>query len=312
MEPKIITVTMNPAIDKIVTAEGFTAGRLNRVKTVRMDPGGKGINVSKALLSYGVEQVALGVLAGKNGKNLLNMLKEYKFKKDFVMVPGETRINMKIRDLSTGLITEVNEQGNTLCTEDLEIFFRKLKKYLPNSEITILAGSLPPETSDCFYTAAIQMSAQMNSRVIFDADGSALKLGIQSKPYAIKPNLAELEQLTGKVLDSYDKIRIEAQQLAKTGIQILLVSMGEKGAVFHCKGTTWRVLPLQVDVKSTIGAGDAMVAALSWCILKDCSPEDTARITMAAGCLTAAEEGSEMARWQDIQQVYGKVVIEEL
>jgi 1-phosphofructokinase len=196
MEPRIITVTMNPAIDKIMTAEDFAAGRLNRVKTVRMDPGGKGINVSKALLSYGVEQVALGILAGKNGKNLLNMLKEYNFKKDFVMVPGETRINMKIRDANTGLITEVNEQGNTLRTEDMETFFKKLRKYLPKSEIAILSGSLPPETSDCFYTAAIQMSAQQNSRVIFDADGSAFKLGIQSKPHAIKPNLAELERLT--------------------------------------------------------------------------------------------------------------------
>lgn len=312
MEPKIITATMNPAIDKIVTVEDFTAGQLNRVKTVRMDPGGKGINASKALLTYGVEQVALGILAGKNGKNLLNMLKDYKFKKDFVMVPGETRINMKIRDLKTSLITEVNEQGNTLRTEDMEIFFRKLRKYLPKSEVAILAGSLPPETTDCFYTAAIQMSAQLNSRVIFDADGSALKLGIQSKPHAIKPNLAELERLTGKVLDTYDKIRIEVQRLAKTGIQILLVSMGERGAVFHSKGTTWRVSPLPVDVKSAIGAGDAMVAALGWCMLKDYSPEDTARITMAAGCLTAAEEGSGMARWPDIQQAYGKVVLNEL
>jgi 1-phosphofructokinase len=312
MDPKIITVTMNPAIDKIVTAEDFAIGQLNRIKTIRMDPGGKGINASKALLSYGVEQIALGILAGKNGKTLLTMLKDYRFRKDFVMVPGETRINMKIKDLKTGMITEVNEPGNTLRNEDMETFFKKLKKYLPKSEIAILAGSLPPETPDCFYTAAIQMSAQLNSRVIFDADGSALKTGIQSKPHAIKPNLAELERLTGKVLDTYDKIRIEVTHLAKTGIQIILVSMGEKGAVFHSKGTTWRVSPLPVNVKSAIGAGDAMVAALSWCMLKDFSPEDTARITVAAGCLTAAEEGSEMARWQDIQQVYKKVVLEEL
>ncbi len=312
MDPKIITVTMNPAIDKILTIDEFATGQLNRIKSVRMDPGGKGINVSKALLSYGVEQVALGVLAGKNGRNLRNMLKDYKFKKDFVKAPGETRINLKIRDLKTGLITELNEQGNTVRTEDMELFFRKLRKYLPESEVTILAGSLPPETSDCFYTAAIQMSAQLKSRVIFDADGSALKLGVQSKPYAIKPNLAELERLTGKVLDTYEKIRIEVAKLAKTGIQIILVSMGERGAVFHSKGTTWRVSPLPVEVKSTIGAGDAMVAALSWCMLKEYSPEDTARITVAAGCLTAAEEGSDVARWQDIQQVYGKVVLDEL
>lgn len=312
MDPKIITVTMNPAIDKIVTVEDFTTGQLNRIKSIRLDPGGKGINVSKAVITYGIEQLATGILAGNNGKNLLSMLKEYKFHKDFVMVPGETRTNMKIRDLKTNAITEVNEPGQPLRTEDLEVFFRKLKKYLHKSEIMVLSGSLPPETTDCFYTAAIQMAAQMNSRVIFDADGSSLKMGIQSKPYAIKPNLREMERLTGKVLDTYDKIRIEVERLAKTGIGMILVSMGERGSVFHCKGTTWRVSPLQVEVKSTIGAGDAMVAAMAFCMHHGKSPEETARITMAAGCLSTAEEGTEMARWQDIQQVYNNVKIDEL
>lgn len=312
MDPKIITVTMNPAIDKIVTVEDFAIGQTNRIKSVRLDPGGKGINVSKALQSYGVAQVATGILAGRNGKTLLTLLKDYKFRKDFLMVPGETRINLKIRDLNSGSITEVNEPGHTLRTEDMEVFFRKLKKYLQKSEIVVFSGSLPLETTDFFYTAAIQMAVQMNSRVIFDADRSALKIGIQSKPHAIKPNLSELERLTGKVLDTYDKIRIEVERLAKTGIEIILVSMGEKGAVFHSKGTTWRVSPLEVEVKSTIGAGDAMVAALAYCMLNDLPPEVTARMTVAAGCLTAAKEGSDMADWQDIRAVYEKVNITEL
>ncbi len=312
MEPKIITVTMNPAIDKIVTVEDFAIGQTNRIKSIRLDPGGKGINVSKALQSYGVGQVATGILAGKNGKTLLALLKDYKFRKDFLMVPGETRINLKISDLNSGIITEVNEPGHSLRTEDMEIFFRKLKKYLQKSEIVVFSGSLPLETTDFFYTAAIQMAVQMNSRVIFDADRSALKIGVQSKPHAIKPNLSELERLTGKVLDTYDKIRIEVERLAKTGIETILVSMGEKGAVFHSKGTTWRVSPLEVEVQSTIGAGDAMVAALAFCMLSGLPPEDTARMTVAAGCLTAAREGSDMADWQDIRAVYEKVSITEL
>lgn len=312
MDPKIITVTMNPSIDKVVTVEDFSIGQTNRIVNERLDPGGKGINVSKALQTYGIDQVATGVLAGKNGKNLLSMLKTYKFRKDFLMVPGETRINLKIKDLKSGTITEVNEPGHPLRNEDIEKFFGKLRKYLRNSEIVIFSGSLPLDTTDCFYTAAIQMSAQLKNRVIFDADRSALKIGIQSKPHAIKPNLAELERLTGKVLDTYDKIRIEVIRLAKTGIETILVSMGEKGAVFHSNGTTWRVEPLEVEVKSTIGAGDAMVAALAYCMLNGLSPEETARITVAAGCLTVAEEGSQMASWQDIRKVYEKVNIIEL
>ncbi|MBP7175942.1 MAG: 1-phosphofructokinase [Thermoclostridium sp.] len=311
MSPKVITVTLNPAIDKIMTTDEFIVGQLNRVRTLQTDPGGKGINVSKALVSYGVDQVALGILAGKNGKCLLDMLKEYPFKKDFVMAPGETRVNMKIRDSKTGLITEVNETGTTVRNEDIKLFFEKLKKYLPSSEITIFAGSIPLDITDCFYASAIQLCARQKNRVIIDADGQALKIAVQSKPYAIKPNHAELERLTGKVLDTYDKIRIEIERLVETGIQVVLVSMGERGAVFHSHGKTWNVSPLQVDVKSAVGAGDAMVAALSWCMLKEISPEDTARITMAAGCLTAAEEGSKVAEWQNIHKVYEKVVLRE-
>lgn len=312
MDPKVITVTMNPALDKTVTIDDFQVGGLNRVKTARLDPGGKGINVSKALSSYGIDQVALGVLGGRNGEKLLSMLKEYSFRKDFVMVQGETRTNLKIIDTTTGSVTEVNEPGQTIGTEDMKKLFNKMNKYLHKSELLVLSGSLPPEISDCFYTEVIQMAARFNARVILDADGSALKVGMESKPFAVKPNIHELERLTGKVLDTYDKIRIEAERLTRAGTEIVLVSMGEKGSVFHYRGNTWRVSPLPVEVKSAVGAGDAMVAALAYCLYKQLPPEDTARITVAAGCLTAAREGSETATWQEIQQVYEKVVIAEL
>lgn len=312
MEPKIITVTMNPAIDKTIVIDAFQVGQLNRIKSTREDPGGKGINVSKAIATYGIRQVALGLLAGYNGKKLLNMLNQYHFQHDFTFVSGETRTNLKVLDITTRSITELNETGYLVQADDLNDFYIKLEKYLLKSEIMILSGSLPLSIPDYFYSTCIQMATRFNTRVILDADGAALREGIQAGPFAIKPNIYELERFTGKVLDTWDKIRIETVHLEKLGIKLIVISMGDQGAVFHYQGKTWHALPLPVEVKSTVGAGDAMVAALAYCIYKNLSAEDTVKISTAAGCLTAAKEGTEMAEWSEIHKVYNKVTLEEL
>ncbi len=312
MEYDIITVSMNPAIDKTLSVEDFTLGRLNRVKSIRIDPGGKGINVSKALSTYGMKQIATGIVGGTNGKQLLSMLKKYGFPHDFLKVSGETRINLKIHDMKTGSITEINEPGNPVETNDLEIFFRKLKKHLEKSKIIVFSGSLPATISNCFYAVCVQMSEKMGNKVILDTDSDSLELGIQSKPYAIKPNITELERYLGKTLNTVDEIYREIRKIYQTGVQIILVSMGEKGSIFHQANQTYMVKPLSIDVRSTVGSGDAMVAALAYCIHMDFPPERTAKITMAAGCLTAAKDGSQIAEWNEIQQFYQNVYIEEL
>lgn len=312
MTKGIVTVTMNPAIDKLVYVDQFAVGGLNRITSMRTDPGGKGINVSKAFSSYGVRQVAIGILGGKKGKELLSMLKKYKFRKDFLFVKEETRVNMKIHDNATGKITELNAPGQPVRSEDLELFFHKLKKHLVNSDLLVLSGSLPLGVPDCFYSVCIQIAEEMNIRVIFDADSKALNNGVHAKPYAIKPNIRELEQFTGKTLDTTKKIVSEIERLSNSGISLILVSLGEKGSFFHYKNKTYMVSPLNVRVKSTVGAGDAMVAALAYCILMDFSPEETAQITVAAGSLTAACDGSEMAEWQKIREVYHNVSLKEV
>ena len=130
MKASIVTVTMNPALDKMITVENFNAGKLNRAKSVRLDPGGKGINVSKALSTYGVKQVATGILGGQTGRLVSSMLKGYGINQDFLFISGQTRVNIKILDKITGSITEVNEQGPEISYETLEEFFNKLKKWL--------------------------------------------------------------------------------------------------------------------------------------------------------------------------------------
>jgi len=152
----------------------------------------------------------------------------------------------------------------------------------------------------------------MNVRTIVDTDGEALKLSIQSKPYAIKPNLYELEQIAEKPLNSTEDIAAEAERLAKNGIRLVLVSLGNSGSILCYRDRIYKAEPLPVEVKSTVASGDAMVAALAYCIWMDLTPEDIARIATAAGCLTASKEGSEMAGWDEIRQSYKNIKIKEL
>lgn len=310
----ILTVTLNPAIDKTVYVENLQEGKLNRVKASRMDPGGKGINVSKALCSYGVgvEQKATGILAGMNGRHLLSLLEKYSFSKEFLMVPGETRVNLKIRDLRTGLVTEINEAGPTVMKNDADKFMELLKKHLQKCDLMVLSGSLPEGIPSDFYALCIKLASGMKVPSILDADGEALKLGCRALPYAIKPNLYEFERLTGKSFSDYSEIRDEIKAMQETGIELILVSLGKEGSILGYRNKTYHALPLPVQVKSTVACGDSMVAALAYCIQNDIPLDETAKITSAAGCLTAALDGSEMSEWKDIKNVYKEVYIEEI
>jgi 1-phosphofructokinase len=312
MKASIVTVTMNPALDKMITVDNFNVGKLNRAKSVRLDPGGKGINVSKALSTYGVRQVATGILGGHVGSLVSSMLKEYGINQNFLFITGQTRVNVKILDKSTGSITEVNEQGPEINYETLEEFFNKLKKLVKSADMLVLSGSLPVSIPSCFYTTCIQMAEKMNVRTIIDTDGEALKQSIQSKPYAIKPNVYELEQIAERPLNSIEDIAAEAERLIKNGIRLVLVSLGSSGSILCYRDRIYKAEPMAVEVRSTVASGDAMVAALAYCIWMDLDPAETAKIATAAGCLTASKEGSEMASWDEIRQAYSNISIKEL
>lgn len=308
----ILTVTLNPAIDKTVYVENLKEGKLNRVKSLRIDPGGKGINVSKALCSYGLKQKATGILGGMNGSHLLTLLDKFNFPKDFMTVPGETRVNLKIRDLKTGLVTEINEPGPEISRSEADEFLKLLEQHLHSCHIMILAGSLPEGIQPDFYSECIRLAHSMNVLSILDADGEAFRNGCRAVPYAIKPNLHEFERLTGKSFSSYRDICDEIRKVQQTGIELILVSLGRDGSVLSYRNKIYRALPLPVQVKSTVAAGDSMVAALAYCILNDIPPDETARITSAAGSLTAALDGSDMSEWKDIRNMYKKVYLEEI
>lgn len=292
MKDKILTVTLNPCIDKTIEITDFKKGEVNRIKNLRTDAGGKGINASRVLSDSDIETIALSIVGGKTGELLEELLIKENVKLDFLKITGETRTNYKIYDPVTLETTDINESGININEDILNEFYQLLIKYLPSTSVLILAGSVPPGCKKTVYSDITTLAKEYDVKVIVDADGELLKYAIDSKPYAIKPNIHELENLLSKELNSEEEIIKSIHELSNNGISLVCVSMGKDGAYFYKDGQMIKTKPIKVNVKSAVGCGDSMVASIAYSIVHSYGLDTTAKIATAAGSLTAAKDGT--------------------
>lgn len=312
MKPYIITVTLNPAIDKTVMVDKLEVGGLNRVQSMRMDPGGKGINVARVLKNFGMPVKATGVIAGAQGKNLLQYLAREEIKADFLKVPGETRTNLKVVDSSTSITTEINEAGFAVEETEINAFKKQFAGLMQEASCVVLSGSLPPGVDCGIYRELTKIAKDNGVKTILDADDEALGEGIQAIPFAIKPNIHELEKLVGYTLSSDQDVIGAAQKLLEKGIQAVLVSMGAKGAIIMDKTAIYRVWAEAVVPKSTVGAGDSMVAVFVYSLLNRHSLAEMAQWVTAAGSVTASKAGTQVCSFEEVKQFLERVQIERI
>lgn len=307
MKSAVVTVTLNPALDKTVTLSALEIGGLNRVRDLRVDPGGKGINVAKVLKEFSINVIAAGLVAGFQGQQLLKQLERDAIEVCFVNVQGETRTNLKIVDESMKVTTEINEPGFNVSPEDLECLGQKLSKLLDQASLFIIGGSLPPGVPDHIYRDYIEMANSKGVKAILDADGGALQEGIKAKPFAIKPNLHELEQLVGRKLTTPPEIVSAGKQLLGQGISLVIISMGSKGSIVLDKKEVYQVTPFPISPKSTVGAGDSMVAALGYSLLENKSLAEIAVWATTAGTVTASKSGTQVCTLAEVQHLLTQV-----
>lgn len=296
--PKIITVTLNPCMDKTVEIAGFGIEKTNRVLQSRTDIGGKGVNVARVLANCGEDFVAAGLVAGLYGRKLVDCLESLGILTAFCEAQGETRVNLKILDTCTGAMTEINEKGFP-AGEAFAEFREALMLFLPKADVLVLSGSVPPDLGENVYQELTALANSLGVRVILDADGPLLQRGILAKPYAIKPNKAEFETLTGRKLSSPEEIIAEAKKLNEQGIPLVAVSLGAQGAVFVRDSLAVRTYPLPIEVGSAAAAGDAMVAMLAYATLRGMTLVETAKLMTAAGSLTASLPGTQVCTFAD-------------
>jgi 1-phosphofructokinase len=309
-QTKIVTITLNPAIDKTVEINDLKVGSVNRVTSMRVDAGGKGINVSKVIKSLGGESRAFGILAGKNGEFIKNYLDSIHIENRFVFINGETRTNLKVIDRFNHTNTDINEPGNVVSQEDLTSLEEDIFREVDENSIIIFSGSIPAGVSKDIYGKWIRKAKQYRAKTILDAEGELLKEGIEAGPYLVKPNIHELEKLYDEKLESVEQIVKAAQRFFEYGVEKVVVSLGKDGGLFIDNNNTVHAQGLKVDVKSTVGAGDSMVAALAFAIEREYSLEETVILSTATSAANVMTSGTQPADIKDILELEKKVKFE--
>ena len=308
----ILTVTLNPAVDKTGVVENLTPGIVNRILSVRQDPGGKGINVSKSIRALGGESLALGIVGGAAGAWILEALKELGIRTNFVFTPLPTRTNLKLVDAVTRDTTDINEPGQPADEAALCAVREKLLAALHEGDIAVFSGSLPPQAPPSLYGDWAAHCQAVGARVFVDADGESLRLAIAAKPYAVKPNEHELSRFCGKPLSDIAQLVAEGMRLVEGGVRLVTVSMGGRGALFLSEEARYFGRGLNVDAKSTVGAGDAMTAALAYGAHAGFPLEETARLAIALSAASVLQTGTQGADPAQVKELLGKVEIERI
>ena len=308
----IITVTLNPALDKTVEIPDFSLDAVNRITAMRTDPGGKGLNVSKVIAKLGGTSTVVGVLGGTTGRRIADAMDALGIACQFTFVEGETRTNLKVIDPARHTNTDLNEPGLTVDQETLDHMRDALVAAIRPGDIVVLSGSLPkgaPADTYGSWTAACRTAG---ARVFLDADGEPLAHGLAAKPYLAKPNNHELSRLTGRALETADDLLTAARTLIADGVERVVVSMGGDGALFVSADGAYRAEGLRVPVGSTVGAGDSMVAALAYAAEQGMADADTVRLAVATSAANVMCSGSQAAERSAVDELLPRVVFHEI
>jgi 1-phosphofructokinase len=287
---KIATVTLNPAIDMTTRADGFQTNTVNRGQTMQFDAGGKGVNVASFLADYGYATAVTGFLGQENAGIFEQLFARKRIEDHFVRIAGSTRIGVKIVDEANQQTTDINMPGLVPTTEAMNALLEKIEELAASNDWFALSGNLPPGMPTTIYATIITQLKRHGKQMILDTSGEALREGVLAGPTIVKPNADELQHLTGHSITDEVALEQAARQLLDNGIQLVVISMGERGAMFVDAATTLLAVPPSVKVKSTVGAGDAMVAGLIAGQVQGLSLSDCARLATAfsLGAITSA------------------------
>ncbi|MGI6664503.1 MAG: 1-phosphofructokinase family hexose kinase [Christensenellaceae bacterium] len=303
----IFPIYLNPTIDKTVYLDSFVYGGTNRVDEVLEQGGGKALNLSVVLSRLGEEVQAAGFICELNNTIILDAFGE--IPTSFIEIPSGPRVNLKIVDRSAFITTEVNEKGPEISPLQLRTFDALLADILTEEDTVVLSGALPPGAPMDYYAHII---SSVPCKVALDASGEALRLAVKEKPYIIKPNIEEFEQLTGKTYGNKEEIIAAARALIAAGIEICVVSLGAEGALIIDSKEAYYAAPVVSNPDSTVGAGDSMLAGILYELTEKNSIADAIKMGTAAAGATITLPGTALASAERIYEFLPKVVVEKI
>ncbi len=307
----ITTICMNPCFDKTVEVDELKVGQVNRIRDARVDQGGKGINVAVVAERLGLDVQCIGIMGKDGSEELTALIEKENLKHSFLQIPGHVRTNTKIVSGSGKGVTELNEPGPMVDAANLNSFFELAKEKTQGSDMVVLTGSLPPGCPEGTYRDLLKILE--GKKCILDTEGKELELAAKGAcPYLIKPNLKEMEATLGIELRTMRTIRDAALLFIRLGVQHAVVSMGEMGAMYVSADKTLFAPALRVEIKSTVGAGDAMIGGMLLGYSKEKDMARAFRYGIAAGAASVMTAGTQLIVKEDFERLLDMVKIQEV
>lgn len=303
---------MNPAIDMACSVPGFAAGEVNRVAEYRMDAAGKGVNIAGLLRMFDLPVTATGFLGDGNAGIFERYFAQRGITDEFIRVPGETRIGIKVLDPEKQSTTDINFPGLPPEESHLAELKATVTRLSEEAAIVVIAGSLPAGVSPEVVGELVSLVKSKGAKAVVDTSGPALKSALDAAPWLMKPNDAELGELVGRPVSELNELAAEARSLNRKGIATVAVSLGSRGAIFVEEGSELLARPPRIEAVSTVGAGDAMIGGLVAGMALDLPREERIRLATALSAATVSQAGPALENLDKARSLESEVEITQL
>jgi 6-phosphofructokinase 2 len=303
----IYTMTLSPSLDRTIDVEEFVYDDVNVIVEQKRRAGGRGIDVSRVIRQLGGQSVAFGFMGGYNGLEIEGWLTSEGIVCDFTRVNGETRENIVVHQRKKKTQTLLGAAAAEITPFDLTTLHGKIRQ-IPKGSLLVISGKMPPGCSESFYAQIITSVKDKNIRVFLDTDGEALKKGFQAGPYLCKPNIHEFGRLVEKNIRDPEEI-IESLEPFLELSDCMVVSMGARGAVGVSRNERYHVMPPKVTVKSSIGAGDALMAGIVLAISEGVGFKDALVFGVACGTASTLTAEPALCCREDVEEVRKNVLV---
>lgn len=304
----ILTLTVNPALDRNVTVDRLVFEDRAYILSRNEAPGGRGINASCVIHSFGGETAAIVPSGGSTGARFEQLLSGCGYPVHVVRIDNEIRTNLTITD-KTGLTVKLNELGPPMNEAELDLLERAVRENLDQSSWLLLCGSLPPGVPPSFYSRLIALARERHVMTLLDTDGDALRQGVEAGPTVVAPNQQEAERLLNRALITRTHFLEAADRIRQMGAEYIILSLGARGAIGAREGQMLEAIPPRIEAVCPIGAGDALVAAFAWSMKQRDDFAEALRWGVAAGTASSRLPGLTFASLRDTTAVYERVEV---
>ncbi|MBA4390606.1 MAG: 1-phosphofructokinase [Syntrophus sp. (in: bacteria)] len=306
----VYTITLDPLLDRIVEVEELIYDDVNTIVAERKYPGGKGIDVSRVIKELGGQSIAMGFAGGYNGLELVGRLVNEGIICDFTKIHSETRAHITINQRKKKLQTLLSTLCPPISQIEVDEFYRKIQE-IPEKSYVVISGNPPQGMNDNFYAQLISTLKEQDTKVFLDTDGEALKQGAHASPFLIKPNIHEFNRLVDVNVSEVGKI-LEYAKPYQDRIEYIVVSLGARGVVGISKNGSYYVSPPKVNVRSSIGAGDSLVAGVVFAFSEGASFDHALKLGVACGTAAALNAGNDLCTMNDIEMIKKDVLIKKI